>query len=148
MDFGSNTQECIPLSTYADFCTIIGLNWAMAEELFEKNFLSHEPVIDEFPNDEAQKELIFIGTMISAGITLDILRFVTSSLQSPFAYKHSDIYFDWTNGRWLDKPQHEDPWEVAVAHIDELAGSKDIDSLIELKNYTEEAINSVDSKER
>lgn len=79
---------------------IFGLNWAMTEELFEKNFLTHKPVIDEFPNDEAQKELIFIGTMISADITLDIIRFVTSSLQSPYAYMHSDIYFDWTNRRY------------------------------------------------
>ena len=90
MDFGSNTQECIPLSTYADF-----FKRAMAEELFEHGFLTYKPVIDEFPNDEAQQELVFTGTMFSAGITLDILRFVTSSLQSPFAYEHSDIYFDW-----------------------------------------------------
>jgi hypothetical protein len=103
-------------------------------------------VIDEFPNYEAQKDLIFIGTMIFAGITLDILRFVTSSLQSPFAYKHSDIYFDWTNGRWVDTPQQEGPWEVAVAYIYELAESKDIDSLIELKTHAEEAINSLSSK--
>tara|TARA_B110000211_G_C13768202_1_gene416326 strand:+ start:134 stop:388 length:255 start_codon:yes stop_codon:yes gene_type:complete len=80
---------------FPDFCKIIGLNWAMAEELFEHGFLTYKPVIDEFPNDEAQQELVFTGTMFSAGITLDILRFVTSSLQSPFAYEHSDIYFDW-----------------------------------------------------
>jgi hypothetical protein len=120
----------------------------MAEELFEHGFLTYKPVIDECPNDEDQQELIFIGTMISAGITIDILSFVASSLESPFAYKHSDIYFDWTNGGWVDIPQQEGPWEVAVSHIDELAKSKDIDSLIELKNYTEEAINSVDSKEK
>jgi hypothetical protein len=146
MDFGSNTQECIPLSTYADFCTIIGLNWAMAEELFEKNLLTHKPVIDEFPNDEAQKELIFIGTMISAGITLDILRFVTSSLQSPYSYSHKDIYFDWSSGQWLDKPRQGEHWEVALAHIDELEASQDIDSLMELKNHVEEAINSLSTK--
>ncbi|GAA76163.1 hypothetical protein P20480_2636 [Pseudoalteromonas sp. BSi20480] len=35
--------------------------------------------------------------------------------------------------RWVDIPQQEAPWEVAVAHIDELAESQDIDSLMELK---------------
>jgi hypothetical protein len=40
MDFESNSQECFPLNTYGDFCELIGLNWTMAEELFEYGFLT------------------------------------------------------------------------------------------------------------
>lgn len=45
--------------------------------------------------------------------------------------------------RWVDIPQQEAPWEVAVAHIDELAESKDVDSLIELKGHIENSIESI-----
>lgn len=135
-----NIQECIPLNTYGDFCKIIGLNWVMAEELFDRGFLNQRPVVDQFPNDEAQKELIFIGTMISAGISLDILRFVTSSLKRPYAYKHSDIYFDWSRNIWLEKTQEEEPWEIIQAYIEQLVEDNNIDSLIEFKYLIDEAI--------
>lgn len=141
-----DVQQSFPLETCGDICRYIGLNWPMAEELFGAGFLSDEPTYDAYPDDQALKELMFIGSIIASGCTLETLRFVTRSLPKPYTYSHKDIYFDWCSGQWLDKPMPDEPWDVAVAHISELVVSKDIDSLIELKNHAEEAINELIAK--
>ncbi len=146
MCYINNTQKCFPLNTYGELCKLLGLNWAMAEELFKHKFLIHQPVVDEFPSNEAQEELIFIGSMIAAGCTLEVLSFATKSLKRPYSYKHRDVFFDWTCGQWVDKSKQGDPWEIAIAHINDLSESKDIDSLITLKKYAEEAIESLSLK--
>lgn len=143
MDCNISNQQSFPLETYGDICRYIGLNWPMAEELFGAGFLSYEPTHDAYPEDEALNELMFIGSIIATGCTLDTLHFVTRSLHKPYSYSHKDIYFDWSSGQWLDKPRQDEPWEVALAHIGELAASQDIDSLKELKNHVEEAINEL-----
>jgi len=143
MDCNISNQQSFPLETYGDICRHVGLNWPMAEELFEAGFLSYEPFYDVYPDDEALDEIIFIGSILAAGCTLETLNLVIRSLHKPYSYSHKDIYFDWVSAQWIDKPQQEDPCELTKGHIEELAEGKDIDSLIELKNYVDEAIDNL-----
>ena len=97
------TVECqmllLPRSP-REVCSEIGLNWWAALKLHEDGWLSFNPETTQALDAAEEAELVFVGSLVSAGCDWGLLAQLLNGLEKPYRYRVSEIYYDWLSQRW------------------------------------------------
>ena len=136
----SSQQERLFSENVNDICRLLGLNWIAVDQLTKAHLLSFQPEPDTELTEQQVRELIFLGQMVANGCDIRMLKLLLQSLQAPFAYSHSHIYFDWQQNIWLPKPDIREPSEIAYEHIESLIESGDMSELTDFKACIDDAL--------
>jgi hypothetical protein len=116
----------------------IGLDWWAAKKLYDDKWLSFDPEIITIDNSSKEAEFIFLGTLVAAGCDPRMLKRLLETLEKPYCYGLSGMYYDWAQRCWID---HESPPQDAAKIVSEFEDDGDAASLEELKELAQEAIN-------
>lgn len=137
----SGHQKLLFPQSARDVCEEIGLNWWAAIKLFEEGWLSFDPRAAAELNDAHDAELRFVGSLITAGSSPELLRHLLSGLSKPYHYQNSEIYYDWRENRWRPLPEPaNDPEAVLGEWIHTLVENQNVPRLTQLKEQIELAL--------
>jgi hypothetical protein len=127
-----------------DLAGSIGLDWWAAKKLYDDKWLSFDPEINTINSSSKEAEFVFLGTLVAAGCDPRMLKRLLETLEKPYCYDLSDIYYDWSNRCWMD---HDSPSQVRAKIVSEFEDDGDVDSLEELKVLVQDAINRLTNDE-
>ena len=88
-----------------EVCLAIGLNWWAGLKLHEDGWLSFNPEATQALDAAEEAELVFVGSLVSAGCDRGLLAQLLSGLEKPYQYCASEIYYDWLSRRWRMLPK-------------------------------------------
>jgi hypothetical protein len=122
-----------------DLAESICLDWWAAKKLYDDKWLSFDPEINTINSSSKEAEFIFLGTLVAAGCDPHMLKRLLETLERPYCYHLSGMYYDWAKKCWEDFPDNR---EVEIADIiSKFEDDGDVDSLKELKGRAQDAIN-------
>lgn len=118
----------------------INLTNAMGTLLFEKGFLSFDPVArgDLTPAEAA--ELEFVGTLFSSGLPLAYIERMLAELEPPFSYSIHDCYWDWRASKWRPLPSPPPSDQVTDQYLETCFFEGDEFRLVELRDKIEDML--------
>jgi hypothetical protein len=122
----------------------IGLDWWAAKKLYDDKWLSFDPEINTTDSSSKEAEFIFLGTLVAAGCDPHMLKRLLETLEKPYCYGLSGMYYDWEKRCWMD---HDLPSQTAAKIVSEFEDEGDAASLTELKERVQEAINRLNGDE-
>ena len=122
----------------------IGLDWWAAKKLYDDGYLSFDPEIGTTTIATQQSEFTFLGSLVSAGCDPHMLKKLIATLEKPYCYDLTSIYYNWSEQCWMD---HDLPLEAIEKGIAELEAAEDVDSLDEIKNKILGAINRLTNED-
>ncbi len=133
-----------------EVCSEIGLNWWAALKLHEDGWLSFNPEATQALDAAEEAELVFVGSLASAGCDRGLLTQLLSSLEKPYRYRVSEIYYDWLSRRWRSVPTVEEvnPQAVFDDWLEELQEAADADTLTGLAEQISAALDAVKQNEK
>lgn len=118
-----------------EVCKRIGLPWWAAVKLYEDKLISFNPEEIHALSEGQEAELCFIGALVVCDCSSDILSDLLATLESPYEYQHSRIYYDWPSKRWCELPEQEDPETIFYEWTTDLLASEDIETLEKIKEH-------------
>lgn len=122
-------------------CDELGLNWWAAIKLFEDGWLSFCPETTPQMDEGQEAELRFIGGLVIAGCDRRMLTSLLASLNRPYAYRASKLYYDWNVRCWRVLPEPRMGPEAHFADwLEKLVEQKDIGSLSGILEMTHDAV--------
>ena len=130
-----------------DLADAIGLDWWAAKKLYDDEWLSFDPETSLIDNFGMETEFVFLGSLVSAGCTPRILSKLLNRLEKPYLYDIREVFYDWASKMWKDLPSQIPREETAEEIICELEDQEDIDSLLEIKEMLQEAIDRLSAGE-
>lgn len=131
-------QQSLFPTDLRDLAESIGLDWWAAKKLYDDKWLSFDPEINTIDSSRKKAEFVFLGTLAAAGCDPHMLKRLLETLEKPYCYNLSGMYYDWEKRCWED---HDLPSQAAETFVSELEDDGDVDSLKELKERIQEAIN-------
>ena len=140
-----SSQLLLVHETAPAVCEEIGLNWSQAKSLFEARMLSFNPGASKLLTEKQAKELRFLGVLMATFSSVESLKKIVSSLERPYAYSTSDIYYSWHRHEWLELPQ---PLTVDNVRelIETLADSEEGEELVKLRKLITDALSRSQSE--
>jgi hypothetical protein len=126
-----------------DLAKSIGLDWWAAKKLYDDKWLSFDPEINTTDSSSREAEFIFLGTLVAAGCDPHMLKRLLETLEKPYCYHLSGMYYDWAKRCWEDFPETE-----ILDIVSEYEGSGDLDSLEELKGFVQGAMDRLNGEEK
>lgn len=125
-------------------CDEIGLNWWAALKLFDDGWLSFDPDSTRELDDADDAELRFVGSLVTAGCTPNLLRSLLGGLSKPYRFKSNRIYFDWAANRWRPLPEPSAPPQTVFNDwLESLVEDQDFVRLSELKEDIDQALSRI-----
>jgi hypothetical protein len=121
-------------------CRRIGLNWMAVLELHEGDWLSFDPRTTPELNPAQEAELVFLGSLVSAGCDRGVLAHLLAGLKKPYAYRVGQIYYDWSYQCWRVLNDAGDVERNVEEWIDELYAWRELAALRRLRRVVDEAI--------
>ena len=85
--------------------------------------LSFNPGASKLLTEKQAKELRFLGVLMATFSSVESLKKILSSLERPYAYSTSDIYYSWHRHEWLELPQPP-PQPQLITPTNSPSGSK------------------------
>ncbi len=133
-----------------DLCRKTGLNWLAALWLYEQGFLSFDPATAKTLQEEKEAELLFLGSLVSAGCDEQMLKHLLRGLEKPYQYQLNMIYYDWTAQAWRLIPRLEsfDRDELVQEWLDELSEEGDIETLRSIEGSLQAAIKAASEADK
>lgn len=126
--------------TPVEICEKVGLNWLTALHLSQLGLISFDPAMVSELDLCQEAELEFIGALVAAGCTTQMLRILLKGLQPPYAYKLSRIYYDWGLQSWMLFPISQPDLDNFEDLVDMYQKNEDLPALFRLKWRIEDAI--------
>ena len=147
-----NRVDCFQLSLFSkdprDLADTIGLDWWAAKKLYDDKWLSFDPETSLINNFGMEIELVFLGSLVSAGCTPRMLLRLLEKLEKPYRYDIQKIFYDWPSQTWKDLPSQSPREEIAEEIISELETQGDMDSLLEIQEILQETIDRLSADEQ
>jgi hypothetical protein len=121
-------------------CMELELALREAVRLFEDAWLSFNPETGGPLDESREAELIFLGSLVSAGCTRPVLRQLLAGLRKPYCYDVRRIYYVWTTQEWRLLPGEGDPEGAFFALLERLRERHARDALLNLRSWLDEAL--------
>lgn len=136
-------QELLfPKSTW-DLCKEIGLDQWAASKLHDDGWLSFDPEATNSLSEQQECELRFIGSLVTGGLSPNLLPEILEGLNKPYIYEGRKIYYDWAEKRWRLIPEVLNEIETQFEEwIDDLVNEGNSDALKDMQEKIETALKS------
>ena len=129
-------------------CEEIGLNWWAALKLRAAGWLSFDPEVSSALDESQEVELRFVGSLVSGGCDPSLLISLLGTLEKPYRYRGSKIYYDWSACRWRLLPERNvNPETVFSDWIEQLRADRDVDTLRSLASDIDDALSEIEPSE-
>lgn len=139
----TNGQKMLIPSSPREVCEGIGLHWWAALKLWDDKSLSFDPASTPRLDEDQESELVFLGSLVSAGCDPTFLKHLLEGLQRPYCYRISQIYFDWSARQWRPLPKSETSQkreEIFSSWVEELKDEQELNVLTQLASDIDAAI--------
>jgi len=121
-------------------CKRLGLNWMTAVNFYKETWLSFDPETTEKLSPAQEAELVLLGSLVTAGCDGNVLTFLLSGLQKPYAYRLDRLYYDWANRCWRLLEDVDDLEGKFDEWIGEIVAWHELDRLERIRDRVESAI--------
>lgn len=121
-------------------CAELELAWREARRLHEDGWLSFDPEAGGVLDESSEAELVFIGSLVGAGLSRPVLRQLLADLRKPYCYDVRRLFFDWRTHEWRLLPGEHDPEGAFFALLERLRERDAIDILLNLRGWLDEAL--------
>jgi hypothetical protein len=121
-------------------CTEIELGMREARKLYEDGLLSFDPESGGALDESREAELIFVGSIVSAGCTRSVLRQLLVGLHKPYCYDVRRIFFAWSTHEWRLLPGEDDPEGAFFGFLERLRERHAYEALLNVRGWVDEAL--------
>jgi len=129
-------------------CDQIGLNRWAAAKLHDDGWLSFDPETTAQLTEPQEYELRFVGALVTGGCGPELLAELLKTLDKPYCYNGSHIYYDWAAKAWQSIPDPRDEIETLVEEwIEELQESGDVGQLEQIKTQVDDALSALEAED-
>lgn len=88
-----------------ELCKTLGLTWWAAVQLHKEDLISFDPEDTLELTEPQMAELSFVGALVAANCSPEILQDRLSGLTKPYCYSHRKIYYCWLSKTWKQIPE-------------------------------------------
>jgi hypothetical protein len=121
-------------------CMELELASREAARLHEDGLLSFDPESSGPLDESREAELIFVGSMVSAGCTHPVLRQLLAGLRRPYCYDVRRMFYAWSTQEWRLLPGENDPEGAFFALLERLRERQAREALLNLRCWLDEAL--------
>jgi hypothetical protein len=121
-------------------CAELDLAWREAHRLHEDGWLSFDPEAGGVLDESREAELIFVGSLVGAGLSRTLLRQLLGALRKPYCYDLRRLFYDWRAHEWRLLPGENDPEGAFFALLERLRERHEREALLNLRGWLDEAL--------
>lgn len=121
-------------------CMELELATREARRLHDDGLLSFDPETGGALDESREAELIFLGSIVSAGCTRPVLRQLLAGLRKPYCYDVRRMFYAWSMQEWRLLPGEDDPEAAFFALLERLRERHAHEALLNLRGWLDEAL--------
>ena len=130
-----------------DIAERLGLDWWAVLKLHDDGLLSFNPEETPISHTGMEAEFTFLGSLVAAGCDPRMLKRLLTGLERPYRYDINHIYYDWPTKQWRKMPEVSSPEESFQDWLSELVAEGDVETIREILDSAQEALDQFESDE-
>ena len=121
-------------------CAELELSARELRRLRDEEWLSFDPERGGPLDESREAELVFLGSLVRAGLSRAVIRGLLGALGQPFCYDIRRMYYAWCAREWRMLPGEQDPEGTFFALLDRLRERNARPALLNLRAWLDEAL--------